>query len=122
MRSIMQFKRSERVNDLVRMEVAEILMRKVKDPRIEFVTVTGVDVSDDLQHAKVFVSVLEGRDSKKILSALSKASGFVRTELGKRLKLRYTPELNFLPDDAYLRSQHVLDLLDELKKKEKPGE
>ncbi|HET6371005.1 MAG TPA: 30S ribosome-binding factor RbfA [Nitrospiria bacterium] len=119
---MMQFKRTERVNDLVRMEVAEILMRKVKDPRIGFVTVTGVDVSDDLQHAKVFVSVPEDRDRKKILSALSKASGYVRTELGKRLKLRYTPELNFLPDDAYLRSQHVLELLDELRKKEKTGE
>jgi ribosome-binding factor A len=109
-------KRSERVNDLVRMEVADILARRLKDPRIGFVTVTGVEVSDDLQRAKVYVSILEERDRKKILGALSKAAGFVRGELGRRLSLRYTPEVSFFPDDVFRKTQHVLELLEGLKK------
>lgn len=111
------FKRSARVNDLLRMEVADILLRKTRDPRIGFVTITGAEVSDDLQHAKVYVSVMEGQDRKKILRALSNAAGFVRTELGKRLNLRYIPEVNFLFDDAYQKGQHVLSILDDLKKR-----
>ena len=117
----MQFKRSERVNDLVRMEVAEILLTKTKDPRIGFLTVTGAEVSEDLQHAKVYVSILEGQDRKKTLKILSHATGFVRSELGKRLKLRYTPELTFLLDDASHRTQHVLEILEGLGKGEESG-
>jgi ribosome-binding factor A len=114
-------KRSERVNDLLRMEVADILARRIKDPRLGFVTVTGVEVSDDLQHAKVYVSTLEERDRKKILAALSKAAGFVRGELGRRLSLRYTPEVSFFPDDPFRKTQHVLELLEDLKKEGTEG-
>lgn len=117
---VVPFKRSERVNDMVRMEVADILLRKAKDPRVGFVTVTGAEVSEDLQHAKIYVSILQGSDQKQVLAALARASGFVRAELGKRLSLRYTPELLFLPDHAYRKAEHVLHLLESLEKGEKP--
>ena len=79
------FKRTQRLNDLVRNEVADILMKRVKDPRIGFVTVSAVDISPDLRHAKVYVSVLEQISSpEKVLEGLKKASPFVRGELGRR--------------------------------------
>lgn len=101
---------------MVRMEVADILLTRTKDPRIGFVTVTGADVSDDLQHAKVYVSIAQGQDQKTTLKGLARATGFVRSELGKRLKLRYIPELIFLTDESYLKTQRVLGLLDELER------
>ncbi len=108
-------KRSERVADQIRMEIADILSKKVKDPRIGFVTVTSVDLTDDLQHAKVFVSVLSDQDRKATFLGLGKATGFVRLELAKRLKLRRTPQLAFLPDTSTEKVVHLLDLLERIK-------
>lgn len=108
-------KRSERVADQIRMEIADILTTKVKDPRIGFVTVTSVDLSDDLQHARIFVSVLKNQDRKETFLGLGKATGFVRLELAKRLKLRRTPDLTFLPDTSTEKVNHLLDILDRIK-------
>jgi ribosome-binding factor A len=110
------FKRTDRVADQIKMEIADILMKKIKDPRIGFVTVTSVEISDDLQHAKVFVSVQKDQDPKKTFIGLKKATGFVRGELAKRLPLRRTPEVVFLPDTSSERVAHILDLLDQIKK------
>ena len=88
------YKRSERVADQLRIEVADILAKKSKDPRLQNVTVTHVDVTNDLRIARIYVSFLGEKDDEPgILKALSSASGFVRSELGRRLGLRYTPDV-----------------------------
>ena len=90
------------------MEVADILMRKIKDPRVRMVTVTDVELTKDLRIARIFVTTMEQKDG------LAKASGFVRAELGRRLALRYLPELTFIKDVSGPRADRVLELLDGL--------
>ena len=113
------YKRAERVADQIRMEVADILARKTKDPRIGFITVTDVDLSPDLRVARIYVSSLrEGQSEELALQGLSKAVGFVRGELGRRLELRYTPELIFCSDGSYQYGRRIDQLLDSLDLKE----
>jgi ribosome-binding factor A len=109
------YKRADRVADQIRMEVADILMRKIKDPRVRSVTVTDVELTADLRIAYVFVTTMEKDQAERdIFAGLSKASGFVRAELGRRLTLRYLPEVIFKKDVSGLRGDRVLKLLDEL--------
>jgi ribosome-binding factor A len=109
------YKRADRVADQIRMEVADILMRKIKDPRVRSVTVTDVEVTADLRIAYVFVTTMEKDQAERdIFAGLSKASGFVRAELGRRLTLRYLPEVIFKKDVSGLRGDRVLKLLEEL--------
>ncbi|MBI4401607.1 MAG: 30S ribosome-binding factor RbfA, partial [Nitrospirae bacterium] len=90
------YKRATRVADQIRMEVADIIMRKTKDPRLGSVTVTNVELTNDLRLARVFVTTLtDGQHAADAFAGLTKASGFIRSELGRRLHLRYTPELIF---------------------------
>jgi ribosome-binding factor A len=106
--------RVERLNSLLRQEISEIVQRQVKDPRLgNFISITGVEVSADMRYAKVFVSRL-GTDSEKqeTLSALTSASGFIRHELGERMKTRLIPELNFKLDDTIERADRVLRIID----------
>lgn len=113
------YKRSERIGDQLRAEIADILVRKAKDPRIGLVTVTAVEVTDDLRQARVFVGLLqEGAGEKKVMAALDRASGFVRSELGKRLRLKYLPKLIFCPDLSARRAAHIEQLLEEIKDQE----
>ena len=104
------FKRSARVSDQMKEEIADILMRKIRDPRIGFVTVTEVVVSDDLRNAKVFVSVLDAKWSET-LKGLEHATPFIRAELGKRMRMKFIPELLFRYDDAAARGAHIMELL-----------
>jgi len=108
--------RIERVNSLIRQEISELLQRQVKDPRLSnFITVTAVCTAPDLKHAKIFVSRLDGEGKKQeTLNALASASGFFRSELFKRLRLRHTPELSFQWDDSIERGNHLLQLIDEV--------
>lgn len=109
------YKRADRVADQIRMEVADILMRKIKDPRVHSVTVTGVELTADLRIAHVFVTTMEKEQAERdVFAGLSKASGFVRAELGRRLTLRYLPEVIFKKDVSGLRGDRVLRLLDAL--------
>lgn len=94
-------------------EIADILMRKIKDPRIGFVTVTDVEVADDLRNAKVFVSVYGG-DKEQTLKGLKSATAFIRLELGKRMRMRFIPELLFRFDSTLERGAHIMELLREL--------
>src|SRR6266849_9700676 len=111
-------KRTDRVGDQIRMEIAEILMRRLKDPRVGFVTVTAVDVTADLKQAWVYVTVLQqGAQEAETLGALSRAEGFIRGELGRRLTLRYVPALKFVKDTSIDRVTRVLNLLDEVRPK-----
>jgi ribosome-binding factor A len=109
------YKRADRVADQIRMEVADILMRKIKDPRVHSVTVTGVEMTPDLRIAHVFVTTMEmGQAEQDVFAGLSKASGFVRAELGRRLTLRYLPEVMFKKDVSGLRGDRIMRLLDGL--------
>ncbi len=109
------FKRAERVADQIRMEVADILMRKIKDPRVRSVTVTDVDLTADLRLAHVFVTTMETDEAERdVFAGLAKASGFIRAELGRRVTLRYLPELVFKKDLSGPRGDRVLALLDRI--------
>ena len=105
--------RPERVAHLMRREIAEILQRRLRDPRITaMVSVTDVEVSHDLSMAQVFVSVMpEGPERDRSLTALQSAAGFVRHELAPRLGLREVPQLRFVLDTSIERGARVEDLL-----------
>jgi ribosome-binding factor A len=109
------YKRADRVGDQIRMEVADILMRKIKDPRVRDVTVTDVELTGDLRIAHIFVTTMEtGEAERNIFAGLSKASGFVRSELGRRLSLRYLPDVIFKKDVSGARGDHIMRLLEGL--------
>lgn len=104
--------RVQKVSEQMKKEIADILRTSVKDPRVGFATVTRVDVSGDLQHAKVYVSVL-GKEEEKdhTISALTKAGGFIRGEVGRRLQMRVAPELTFRLDDSGEYSARIEEVL-----------
>ena len=109
------YKRSARVGDQIRLEIADILTRRMKDPRVGFVTLTTVDVTADLKQAWVYVTVLqEGAQANEAIATLGRATGFIRSELGRRLKLRYVPELRFVRDTSVDQVRKVMTLLDEV--------
>jgi ribosome-binding factor A len=111
-------KRSERVADLIQREISDLLMRSIKDPRIGFVTVTRVSVSDDCRSAKVYYSVMGTSEEREAsLEGLESAKGFIRRELGKRVTLRYTPELFFQFDPSIEYAIHIEEVLRGLRSK-----
>jgi len=113
------YKRAERVADQIRMEVADILARKSKDPRLASVTVTNVEVTNDLRIARVYVTTFrDGSEAQEVHKGLERANGFIRAELGRRLGLRYTPEITFRPDLSEAGTERILQLLDELRPRE----
>ncbi len=104
--------RPERVREFIKEQVGEILQRDLKDPRIGFVSVTGVEVSADLRHAKVFVSVLGDAQAKAdTMAGLESAQGYVRGELGRRLQMRFSPEVLFRLDESIERGVRVMSLI-----------
>jgi ribosome-binding factor A len=109
------YKRATRVADQIRMEVADIIMRRTKDPRVGAVTVTDVEITNDLRLARVFVTtMLDAEHEREAFAGLEKAGGFIRSELGRRLSLRYTPELVFQKDISGPRGDRILSILDHL--------
>jgi len=109
-----QTHRIERVNELIRSEISQLLLRETKDPRLTgYISINSVVTSPDLRHAKVFVScVCEEERKKEILDALHKASGFFRSEMAKHLKLRRVPELHFVWDASIERGSNLLVYMD----------
>ncbi len=105
-----------RVNNLIRHEISDLLQRQVKDPRLgNFVAVTEVSISPDMKHARIFVSHMGSEEEKQeTLSVLASASGFLRRELAKRLRLRHIPELSFQWDDSIERGARILKLIDQV--------
>jgi ribosome-binding factor A len=111
--------RPERLAEAIKKEVSELLFHDLKDPRLGFVTITAVEVSPDLRMAKIYASVYGPADEQKTaLEALARAGGFIRSELGKRIKLRHTPEITFKLDQSISRGVRVMELLKEIKSPE----
>ncbi len=107
-----EFSRSKRVEAQIQRELAELIQFEVKDPRVGLITVSGVDVTRDLAYAKVYVTVLDDKHSvEETLEALNRAAGFLRRELGRRMKLRVTPELTFLYDASVERGANLSALI-----------
>lgn len=109
--------RSERVAEAIRKEISEIIQRELKDPRIGFITITRVQVTNDLRSALVYFSILGSQDDrKKTLEGLKSSAGFLRGQIGQRLRLRFTPELRFKFDGSIEHSAHIAEVLEKLKK------
>lgn len=108
-------RRSDRVGDLIRAELSDLLLREVKDPRVKLASITEVDVTSDLRRAVVKVSAL-GEEEQRLetVEALRHARGFLRTELAHRLRLRVTPELIFELDRGAEHSQRISEILESL--------
>lgn len=104
-----------RVSEQIKKELSLILQNELKDPRIGFTTITGVEVTNDLSQAKVYLSVM-GSDQQKeeTLQALAKAKGYMRSELGKRIRLRHTPELIFKLDSSIDYGSRIEELLHQI--------
>ena len=109
-------RRSERVSNLIRQEISELLQERINDPRLHaFISVTRVVTSSDLSNAKVFVSALGDEvDRNEVLEGFKSASGYFRRELAKQLTLRYVPELSFHFDDSIEVGTHVLQLIEQV--------
>ncbi|NLJ34062.1 MAG: 30S ribosome-binding factor RbfA [Firmicutes bacterium] len=107
--------RRQRVREAYKQELGELIQRQLKDPRIGFVSVTDVDITGDLRQARVYVSVLGDEESKgRTMEALKGAQAYLRTEMGKRVRLRYTPELVFFLDESIERGMRLKNILDKL--------
>lgn len=109
-------RRIERVNHLILREICELLQHQIKDPRLgSFVTITEVSTSSDLRCAKVLVSSIGGeKEKQETLGVLAAASGFLRSELTRRLRLRRIPELSFEWDSSIERGAHLVELIDRI--------
>jgi len=107
-------RRQERLGAEIHDQIARMVATELKDPRVGFVTITRVELTSDLRYARVFVGVLGSEDErKKTLEALERASGFVRREIGRRLRLRFAPEIDFRYDRGLDAADQVARLLDE---------
>ena len=101
-----------RIIEEIQRELASLL-RQLKDPRVQggMVTITRVDTTGDLRYARIYISVLDKNQEKDVLKGLKSAAGFLRRELGAALRLRYTPELQFVGDDSIEHGAHILEVL-----------
>ena len=114
----MAYKR-DKINVAILKDVSEILQFEVKDPDINFVTITRVDVTRDYSYAKIYVSFIDKDNVEKQMKALDNAKGFIRTELAARLKMYKVPALIFVYDDSYEKSQKIEKILADIHKNEK---
>ncbi len=104
--------RIEKLQELIKQEMSKMLLNDLKDPRIGFVTVTDVEMTGDLREAKIFVSVMgDGDKVKNSLDGLNSALGFIRREIGQRIRLRFTPEISFALDTSLDYGDHIQKLL-----------
>lgn len=108
---MLPYKRSQRVSDLLRQEISEIVLGRIKDPRLGFITITEVELSDDLKTAHVFVSVLKKSEVHKTLKILNAAAGFIRREAARAVKLRQIPNMVFAEDKSIEYGMKIDNLL-----------
>jgi ribosome-binding factor A len=118
----MEGKRSEKVADLIQKEISQMLVKSIKDPRIGFVTITKVSVSEDCRFAKVYFSVVGTlAERERSMKGLDSAKGFVRKELGRRIRLRYTPEILFQFDPSIEYAIHMGELIQTIQQGKEPN-
>lgn len=104
----MRYRRADRVSALVQKELSELLLAKIKDPRLHLVTITRVKISDDLRSAQVYFSVAEGQERRPgVLAGFKSAAGYMKRELGHRLDLKHMPELKFVYDESFDRAANL---------------
>jgi ribosome-binding factor A len=116
---MVQGDRASRVGDMILKEVADLLMRKVRDPRVKGITITGAFVSKDLRHAKVYFSVIgEERDIRMAQTGLDSAKGFIKREIGLRMDLKYVPDILFKHDPSLEKGSQMEKLLQKIKEDE----
>lgn len=112
----MPYKRSERISGLIKKEIGDIVQKKINDPRVGLVSITHVWVSNDLRLAKVYVSIYgDEHDVKETTLVLKKCSSFIRQELGKRIRVRYIPEICFIYDSSIMDSIRISEIISSLK-------
>jgi ribosome-binding factor A len=108
------FSRKDRVNEQIRRELAELIRTEIKDPRIGMVSLTAVEITADYAHAKVFYTTLADAETRPLIEAgLKRASGFLRRELGRLVRIHTTPELHFVFDGSLERGSNLSKLIDE---------
>jgi ribosome-binding factor A len=118
----MASQRQRQVAELIHQEISQLIQYSTQDPRLGFVTVTGVDVTGDLRLARVYISVLgDEKEAKSTLKVLAGAANYLRREMKETLSLRYIPELTFKLDDSLERGDRVEKLLDSLKEETEPS-
>jgi len=115
------FKRSERVAGQLRRDLARLIQQEIKDPEVGFVSLSDVEVTHDLSHAKVFITVFDPEKAEESLKALRRASAFLRLRLGKELRLRHVPELHFVHDDSVEHGSFIDELIEKALKADKDG-
>lgn len=109
-----EFSRSQRVAEQIRRDLAELIRLEVKDPRVGLISLTEVEISPDFSHCKVYFSSMRGEEGlDEILAGLRRASGFLRRELGKRIRIHTLPELHFHYDKSVLEGSRLSALIDE---------
>lgn len=115
--------RVHRVAEQIKKEVSQLIQNEIKDPRIGFITVTDVEVTGDLQQATIYISILGSEAQKRdSLLGLGKAEGFIRREIGKRIRLRHTPEISFSFDSSIEYGSKIEKLLSDIKAEENHSE
>jgi ribosome-binding factor A len=120
---VASFERSDRVAEAIKREVGDLLLREVKDPRVHFATVTDVEVTHDLRDVKIFISVM-GPDTEKAetMAGLEAAKGFIRREIGRRVRLRFTPDIGFYLDKSLDHAMRINELLQTIHSSEEKTE
>lgn len=112
--------RQRRLSELLKEEISDIILKEVKDPRIGFVSINDVELSGDLRHAKIFVSIIGDQSERDdTMDGLKKATGFIRKLVGERITVYHTPELVFKYDDSIEHGIHISNLIKEVRKEEK---
>jgi ribosome-binding factor A len=113
----MNYQRSDRVGDLLVEMISELLREQIQDPRVATVTLTGAKVSKDLRHARMYFTILGGQaDKREVLAGLRSATGFIRSRVGRELKLRYVPTLEFFYDESEDEAARIDELLKQVQK------
>jgi ribosome-binding factor A len=107
--------RPQKLGDLIQRELSQLVQQELRDPRVGMITITGVDVSPDLSHAKVFFTILNQESLEDAKRGLKRAAGFLRSQLAKRIKIYTTPELRFEYDASVERGDHLSRLIDSVR-------
>jgi ribosome-binding factor A len=113
---VIRFKRADRVGGQVQKELSDLLLKEIRDPRLDSVTIMHVSITDDLRSARIYFSVAQGEERKlSALAGFKSASGYLRRKLSRRLELRRMPELEFLYDESFDRATRVIKVLETIR-------